>query len=242
TGLRMNHGFFRPGGVAQDMPAGGLEAIRDFLREAPRLVHDFRTLVDANPVFIARTKGIAYLDLQACMALGVTGPLLRAAGLPWDLRKSQPCLGYESYDFDIPTVDTCDTYGRYLVRMEEIEQSLRIVQQAVDRLADRTAANDPWMIQDAKIGSPATLSLCPGRPGPVTRAHRAHHGTVHGGPHPPLQAGDRGIQGAGRAGLRAGRVAQGGAGLPPGQRRRHQAVPRAPARPFVPPHAGRFRD
>ena len=166
TGLRMNHAFFRPGGVAQDMPAGGLEAIRDFLRKAPELVHDFRTLVDANPVFIARTKGIAYLDLQACMALGVTGPMLRAAGLPWDLRKSQPCLGYESYEFDVPTADTCDTYGRYLVRMEEIEQSLRIVQQAVDRLAARTAPNDPWMIQDAKIGWPARLSLGPDGLGP----------------------------------------------------------------------------
>ena len=173
TGLRMNHGFFRPGGVAQDMPAGGLEAIRDFLREAPGLVHDFRTLVDANPVFIARTKGIAYLDLQACMALGVTGPMLRAAGLPWDLRKSQPCLGYESYEFDVPTVDTCDTYGRYLVRMEEIEQSLRIVEKAVDRLADRTAPNDPWMIQDKKIGWPARLSLGPDGLGPSPE-HIAH--------------------------------------------------------------------
>ena len=173
TGLRMNHGFLRPGGVAQDMPAGGLESIRDFLRKAPGLVHDFRTLVDANPIFIARTKGIAYLDLQACMALGVTGPMLRAAGLPWDLRKSQPYLGYESYEFDVPTVDTCDTYGRYLVRMEEIEQSLRIVEQAVDRLADRTAPNDPWMIQDKKIGWPARLSLGPDGLGPSPE-HIAH--------------------------------------------------------------------
>jgi NADH-quinone oxidoreductase subunit D len=173
TGLRMNHGFFRPGGVAQDMPAGGLEAIRDFLRKAPELVHDFRTLVDANPVFIARTKGIAFMDLQACMALGVTGPMLRATGLPWDLRKSQPCLGYESYEFDVPTADTCDTYGRYLVRMEEIEQSLRIVQRAVDRLAARTAPNDPWMIQDAKIGWPARLSLGPDGLGPSPE-HIAH--------------------------------------------------------------------
>ena len=90
TGLRMNHAFIRPGGVAQDMPQGGLETIRDFLRKAPRMVHDLRTLIDANPVFIARTRGIAYLDLQGCMALGVTGPMLRATGLPWDLRKSQP--------------------------------------------------------------------------------------------------------------------------------------------------------
>ncbi|MGH3214201.1 MAG: NADH-quinone oxidoreductase subunit D [Trebonia sp.] len=173
TGLRMNHAFIRPGGVAQDMPAGGLEAIRDFLREAPRLVRDFRALVDANPVFVARTKGIAFLDLQGCMALGVTGPMLRATGLPWDLRKSQPYLGYETFEFDVPTQETCDAYGRYLVRMDEIEQSLRLVQQCVDRLAERTMPDDPWMIQDAKIGWPARLSLGPDGLGPSPE-HIAH--------------------------------------------------------------------
>src|ERR1700752_733491 len=122
AGLRMNHAFIRPGGVAQDMPAGGLEAVRDFLRKAPRLIHDLRTLIDANPVFKARTQGIAFLDLEGCMALGVTGPILRATGLPWDLRKSQPYPDYQTYDFDVPTVATCDTYGRYLVRMAEMEQ------------------------------------------------------------------------------------------------------------------------
>ena len=173
TGLRMNHAFIRPGGVAQDMPSGSLEAIRDFLRKAPEWVHDLRTLVDHNPVFLARTKGIAYLDLQGCMALGVTGPMLRATGLPWDLRKSQPYLGYETYEFNVPTVDTCDAYGRYLVRMLEIEESLRIVQQCVDRLANRNVPNDPVMIQDAKIGWPARLSLGPDGMGPSPE-HIAH--------------------------------------------------------------------
>src|SRR5271156_1717678 len=145
TGLRMNHAFIRPGGVAQDLPAGGLEAIRDFLRKAPAWIHDLRTLIDANPVFAARTKGVAYRDLEGCMALGVTGPILRATGLPWDLRKSQPYLGYETYEFDVPTQDTCDTYGRYQLRMAEMEQSLRIIGQCVDRLAERAnIANDPW--------------------------------------------------------------------------------------------------
>jgi len=173
TGLRMNHAFIRPGGVSQDMPSGSLEAIRDFLRKAPEWVHDLRTLVDHNPVFLARTKGIAYLDLQGCMALGVTGPMLRATGLPWDLRKSQPYLGYETYEFNVPTVDTCDAYGRYLVRMLEIEESLRIVQQCVNRLADRNVPNDPVMIQDAKIGWPARLSLGPDGLGPSPE-HIAH--------------------------------------------------------------------
>ena len=78
---------------------------------------------------------MAYLDLEGCMALGVTGPMLRSAGLPWDLRKSQPYCGYETYEFDVPTPTTCDTYGRYAIRMDEIDQSLRIIEQCVDRLA-----------------------------------------------------------------------------------------------------------
>jgi NADH-quinone oxidoreductase subunit D len=174
TGLRMNHAFIRPGGVAQDLPAGGIEAIRDFLRKAPGWIHDLRTLIDANPVFKARTQGIAYLDLEGCMALSVTGPILRATGLPWDLRKSQPYLDYETYEFDVPTTDTCDAYGRYLIRMEEMEQSMRIIEQCLDRLADRASVpNDPWLIQDAKIGWPARLSLGPDGLGPSPE-HIAH--------------------------------------------------------------------
>jgi NADH-quinone oxidoreductase subunit D len=174
TGLRMNHAFVRPGGVAQDLPPGGIEAIRDFLRKAPAWTHDLHSLIDANPVFKARTQGIAYLDLEGCMALSVTGPMLRATGLPWDLRKSQPYLGYETYDFDVPTQDTCDAYGRYVVRMNEIDQSLRIIEQVLDRLADRSGiANDPWLIQDAKVGWPARLSLGPDGLGPSPE-HIAH--------------------------------------------------------------------
>jgi NADH-quinone oxidoreductase subunit D len=152
----------------------GIEKIREFLRKAPSWVHDLRTLIDANPVFRARTRGIAFMDLEACMALGVTGPMLRAAGLPWDLRKSQPYLGYETFDFDVPTETTCDTYGRYLVRIREIEESLKLVEQVLDRLADRShIVDDPWMIADAKIGWPARLSLGPDGMGPSPE-HIAH--------------------------------------------------------------------
>ena len=176
TGLRMNHAYIRPGGVSQDLPPGALTAIRAFLDDAPELVHELRTLIDANPIFIGRTKGVAYLDLQGCIALGVTGPMLRSAGLPWDLRKSQPYCGYETYEFEVPVTDTCDAYGRYLVRIDEIEQSLRIVAQCVDRLADRDSrvtGDDPVMIQDAKIGWPARLSLGPDGLGPSPE-HIAH--------------------------------------------------------------------
>jgi len=173
TGLRMNHAYIRPGGVAQDLPTGALEAIRAFGDTAPKLVHDLRTLIDANPVFIGRTKDVAYLDLAGCMALGVTGPMLRSTGLPWDLRKSQPYCGYESYEFDVPVTKSCDAYGRYLIRMDEIDQSLKIVRQCADRLAAREAAGDPVMIRDAKIGWPAQLSLGPDGLGPSPE-HIAH--------------------------------------------------------------------
>jgi NADH-quinone oxidoreductase subunit D len=169
TGLRMNHAFIRPGGVAQDLPPGALEAIRGYLDDAPAFVHDLHTLIDSNPIFIGRNKGVAYLDLESCMALGVTGPMLRSTGLPWDLRKSQPYCGYETYDFDVPVNDMADAYGRYLIRMDEIDQSMRIIRQCCDRLADRGSPGpdkDPVMIRDAKIGWPAQLSLGPDGLGP----------------------------------------------------------------------------
>ena len=159
TGLRMNHAYIRPGGVSQDLPPGALEKLREFIGVMPGLVGEIRALFDVNPVYVRRTKDIAFLDLAGCMALGVTGPILRATGLPWDLRKSQPYCGYETYDFDVPTQEGCDAYGRYLVRMDEIDQSLRIIEQCVDRLAAARPAHDPIMIENAKIGWPAQLSV-----------------------------------------------------------------------------------
>jgi NADH-quinone oxidoreductase subunit D len=173
TGLRMNHAYIRPGGIAQDLPPGAIEKIREFGDLAPRRLVDLHKLMDANPVFLARTKGIAHLDLRGCMALGVTGPMLRATGLPWDLRKSQPYCGYETYDFDVPVQESCDAYGRYLVRMAEMDESLKIVEQCVDRLSAKRPADDPVMIRDAKIGWPARLSLGPDGMGPSPE-HIAH--------------------------------------------------------------------
>jgi NADH-quinone oxidoreductase subunit D len=158
TGLRMNHGFIRPGGVSQDLPAGAIERLREYLRVMPGLLGEIRALFDHAPVFRARTKNIAHLDVTGCMALGVTGPILRAAGLPWDLRKSQPYCGYETYEFGVPTQQSADVYGRYIVRMDEMDQSLRIIEQCVDRLAE---SQGPVMIGDRKIGWPARLALGP---------------------------------------------------------------------------------
>jgi NADH-quinone oxidoreductase subunit D len=173
TGLRMNHAYIRPGGVAQDLPPGATKKIRDFWTTMPARMQDLRHLLDANPIYLARTRGIAYLDLQGCMSLGVTGPILRSTGLPWDLRKSQPYCGYESYDFDVPTQTSCDVYGRYLVRMAEVDESLKIIGQCLDRLTQPRPDDDPVMIRDAKIGWPARLALGPDGLGP-SPDHIAH--------------------------------------------------------------------
>jgi len=161
TGLRMNHAYIRPGGVSQDLPHGALEALRKFVRIMPPLLGEMRALLDANPVYLARTKNVAYLDLAGCMAYGVTGPVLRATGLPWDLRKSQPYCGYETYEFAVPTQSTSDVYGRYLVRMDEMDESLKLISQCVDRLAAKRPKDDRVMIADPKIGWPAQLAVGP---------------------------------------------------------------------------------
>nr|WP_208761218.1 NADH-quinone oxidoreductase subunit D [Microbispora hainanensis] len=160
TGLRMNMAYVRPGGVSVDLPAGAVDKIGEFLKIMPGRIKEMRKLLDANPVYTRRTKDVAYLDLTGCMALGITGPMLRAAGLPWDLRKSQPYCGYETYEFDVPTQNTCDVYGRYLVRMAEMEESLKIIEQALDRLSGPLKGG-PVMIEDKKIGWPSQLALGP---------------------------------------------------------------------------------
>jgi NADH-quinone oxidoreductase subunit D len=173
TGLRMNHAYIRPGGVAQDLPPGAVKQIRDLCGLMPERMRDLRHLLDANPVYLARTRGIAHLDLQGCMALGVTGPVLRSTGLPWDLRKSQPYCGYETYDFEVPTQTSSDVYGRYLVRMDEMDESVKIIGQCLDRLTGPRPDDDPVMIDDAKIGWPARLALGPDGLGPAPD-HIAH--------------------------------------------------------------------
>jgi NADH-quinone oxidoreductase subunit D len=161
TGLRMNHAYIRPGGVSQDLPSGSIERLREYLDVMPKQVGEIRALLDAAPIYLARTRNVAHLDLAGCMALGVTGPVLRAAGLPWDLRKSQPYCGYETYEFDVPVRTDADVYGRYRVRMDEVDQSLRIIRQCVDRLSASRPGQDPVMIGNAKIGWPAKLALGP---------------------------------------------------------------------------------
>jgi NADH-quinone oxidoreductase subunit D len=154
TGLRMNHAYIRPGGLAQDLPEGAVEHIREFLEVMPKRVADFHRMLTGQPIWQRRLKDVGYLDVTGCLALGVTGPILRAAGLPWDLRKTEPYLGYETYDFEVPTADTSDAWGRYLVRMSEVNESLKLIAQALDRLEP-----GPVMVEDKKIAWPAQLSL-----------------------------------------------------------------------------------
>jgi NADH-quinone oxidoreductase subunit D len=161
SGLRMNHAYIRPGGVSQDLPSGAIEKLREFLQVMPGVLSETHKLLDVNPVYLKRTKDVAHLDLAGCMSLGITGPILRSTGLPWDLRKSQPYCGYETYEFDVCTQDGADAYARYIIRMDEIDQSLRIIEQCVDRLAATRPADDPVMIANAKIGWPAQLAVGP---------------------------------------------------------------------------------
>ena len=154
TGLRMNSAYVRPGGVAQDLPPGAEQKIRETVELLRTRFHDVANMLVDNGVWRGRTEGIGYLDLTGCMALGITGPILRATGLPHDLRKSQPYCGYETYDFEVPTADTSDAYGRFLIRLAEMNQSLHLVEQCLDRLAP-----GPVMVADKKIAWPAQLAL-----------------------------------------------------------------------------------
>ncbi len=157
SGLRMNMAYIRPGGVAQDLPEGATAKIRATVKELRVNFKDNAKLLIGNTIWLKRTKDIGILDLAGCTTLGVTGPVLRATGMPWDLRKTQPYCGYENYDFDVITADTSDVYGRFLIRMNELEQSLRIIEQACDKLD--VLEGQPVMVADKKIAWPSQLAL-----------------------------------------------------------------------------------
>ncbi len=150
----MNHAFVRPGGLSMDLPEGYEERTRQFLKVMDSRLPGYDRLLTGQPIWQKRLKGVAYLPLDGCLALGITGPILRSAGLEWDLRKVEPYLGYEDYDFEVPTATEADAYTRYVLRVEEIHQSLRIIAQCLDRLEP-----GPVMVEDRKIAWPAQLSI-----------------------------------------------------------------------------------
>lgn len=157
TGLRMNHAFFRPGGVAQDLPAGVLDDLRAFVTLMEKRLPEYADLCNANPIFKGRLEGVGHLDIAGCTALGLTGPVLRSTGLPWDVRRTDPYCGYEDYDFDVITWDTSDSYGRFRIRLQEMWESLKIIRQCADRLAKLEGA--PVMVADKKIAWPSQLAI-----------------------------------------------------------------------------------
>ena len=156
TGLRMNHAYVRPGGLAQDLPDGALPKIRDWIKAMDTEIAGVDKLLRGQPIWINRLKGVGWIGVEGCLALGVTGPLLRSAGLPWDLRKTEPYLGYETYDFDVPTDDGGDCWSRFVVRVAEMRESLRIIAQVVERI-EQTPGR--VMVDDPKIAWPAQLSI-----------------------------------------------------------------------------------
>jgi NADH-quinone oxidoreductase subunit D len=134
AGQRMMTTFFRPGGLWRDVPVEFENAVREFLRTFPPHLEEYEALLTKNPLFLERTRNIGFLSAEDALTWGVTGPPLRASGVNHDLRKARPYSGYEQYDFDVPTSTDGDTYARYQVRMEEMRQSMRIIQQALDKL------------------------------------------------------------------------------------------------------------
>jgi NADH-quinone oxidoreductase subunit D len=158
TGLRMNHAYIRIGGVLMDLPEEFPEQIRRLLKILPSRIDEYETLLNDNPIWLDRNRGVALLSAADALSLGVTGPILRAAGVGADLRKDMPYSGYETYEFDVPTSTDADAYARYAVRIQEMRESLRIVRQCVERLRDLSG---PVMVDDPKVGWPPRLSVGP---------------------------------------------------------------------------------
>jgi NADH-quinone oxidoreductase subunit D len=156
TGLRMNFAYFRIGGLAMDLPEGATDRIGDFVGKMRGRIDEYERLLTGNPIWIERNQGVGYVAPETLMALGTTGPILRAAGIAADLRKDEPYAGYEQFDFEIPTETASDCFARYLVRIREMRESLRIIEQCLQKLP-----SGPVKIDDPKLRWPGDLSVGP---------------------------------------------------------------------------------
>jgi len=154
SGQRTMTSWINVGGLRDDIPEGFTAAVKSFLDHFPSRLDDYHALLTKNPIWLERTKGVGYLSREDALNYGVSGPLLRATGLAWDVRKAWPYSSYDEFEFDIPAGENSDVYDRYLVRMEEMRQSLRIVEQALRRLPDGN-----YRVEDYKIVLPPRQRL-----------------------------------------------------------------------------------
>jgi NADH-quinone oxidoreductase subunit D len=154
SGQRMHTRYFQVGGVFEDIPVGFADRVLDFCREFPSRVDQFEALLSKNEIFLNRTRGIGVVERQRLLDLGVTGPLLRAAGEPWDLRKVAPYSSYENFEFAIPVGTVGDGWDRYRVRVQELRESVRIIEQALEGLPE-----GPWIADDRKVVLPPRHEL-----------------------------------------------------------------------------------
>ncbi len=154
TGQRMHTRYFQVGGVIEDVPAGWTEKVLEFCRIMPGRVDQYGDLLNKNEIFLQRLRGVCALGEPELLELGVTGPLLRASGNPWDLRKAMPYSSYEDFDFRIPVGTQGDNYDRYAVRMQEMKESVKIIEQAIAGLPD-----GPTIVDDRKVALPPRHEL-----------------------------------------------------------------------------------
>jgi NADH-quinone oxidoreductase subunit D len=150
AGFRMFPSYLRIGGLREDLPADFHEVVKDFLDKFPSKLHEYEDLLTKNQIWLKRTKGVGVLTKQDTMDYGLAGPMARATGIPYDVRKTFPYSGYETYEFDVPVGTAGDVYDRYLVRVEEMRQSTRIAKQALERITPRGV----YDIQDYRIVPP----------------------------------------------------------------------------------------
>jgi NADH-quinone oxidoreductase subunit D len=149
TGLRMNHNYIRVGGVAADLPDGWQDDVRSICEILPGRLDDYDQLLTGQPIFRQRTEGIGVITADEAIALSATGPILRSAGVPWDLRRTMPYLYYDQVDFDVVVGTYGDAFDRYAIRLNEMRESLKIVEQIVERMP-----RGDYKVQDKKVTPP----------------------------------------------------------------------------------------
>jgi NADH-quinone oxidoreductase subunit D len=156
-GARMHTRYFQAGGLAEDIPRGFFPEARKFVEWMPKALDDYEAMLSQNEIWLERTEGIGLLSAEDAIALGQSGPVLRASGIDWDLRRDQPYLTYSEVDFDVPVYPNGDVYDRYRVRMREMRESTRIVAQCLDRLEGMEG--EPWIVDDRKFVLPPREEL-----------------------------------------------------------------------------------